>query len=468
MPSRILLIEDDEAFRRMLEEALAELGHEVVPAVSAEDGLDLVRALAGPQGGGEVFDLILTDVRLPGMTGVAAIPHLREASPGTEIIVMTAYTDHETALDAMRQGASDFFTKPFRLSEMQIVVARALERRGLKREIGALREVLRQGRPARKAVGDGPAMRAVLAFVERVAGLDTSVLILGESGTGKEVVADLIHEASPRASGPFVKVNCASIPENLLESELFGHEKGAFTGAFMAKAGKFELAKGGSLLLDEIGDMPLHLQPKLLRAVEQKQSERVGGVKPLRFDVRLIAATNVDLVRRVADKTFREDLYYRLNVAAVHLPALRERKEDIPLLAAHFVRQFNERTGADVPPPGQAALDRLMAHHWPGNVRQFANVVERAAIFSRSGIITAADVELALAEGAQVLTAGADGCPLSLRQTLNEVERSLILAALRQAGGVQTRAAKALCITPTNLWNKIQKHAIDPSEVLSA
>jgi len=464
MPSRILLIEDDEAFRRMLEEALAGLGHEVVPAGSAEDGLDLARA----QAGGSAFDLILTDVRLPGMTGVAAIPLLREAAPGTEIIVMTAYTDHETALDAIRQGASDFFTKPFRLSEMQIVVGRALEKRGLKREIGALREALRQGRPARTAVGESPAMRAVLAFVERVAPLDTSVLILGESGTGKEVVADLLHEASPRAGGPFVKVNCASIPENLLESELFGHEKGAFTGAFTAKAGKFELAKGGSLLLDEIGDMPLHLQPKLLRAVEQKQSERVGGSKPLHFDVRIIAATNVDLGRRVADRTFREDLYYRLNVAAIHLPPLRERKEDIPLLAAHFVRQFNERTGADIPPPGQAALDRLMAHNWPGNVRQFANVVERAAIFSRSGIITAADVELSLAEGAQVPSARADGSPLALRATLNEVEKSLILAALRQAGGVQTRAAKALGITPTNLWNKIQKHALDLSEILLA
>ncbi|MBA4358398.1 MAG: sigma-54-dependent Fis family transcriptional regulator, partial [Desulfovibrio sp.] len=304
------------------------------------------------------------------------------------------------------------------------------------------------------------------AFVERVAPLDTSVLILGESGTGKEVVADLIHEASPRAGGPFVKVNCASIPENLMESELFGHEKGAFTGAFMARAGKFEQAKGGSLLLDEVGDMPLHLQPKLLRAVEQKQSERVGGAKPLRFDVRIIAATNADLGRRVADKSFREDLYYRLNVAAIHLPPLRERKEDIPLLAMHFVRAFNERSGADIPPPGQAALDRLMAHNWPGNVRQFANVVERAAIFSRSGIITAADVELALSEGAQAPSAGADGRPLALRQTLDEVERSLILAALRQARGVQARAAKALGITPTNLWNKIQKHRLSPAEIL--
>ncbi|MDO9083527.1 MAG: sigma-54 dependent transcriptional regulator [Humidesulfovibrio sp.] len=466
MPSRILLIEDDEAFRRMLEEALAALGYEVVPAGSAEDGLALARAQADAPAGEEPFDLILTDVRLPGMTGVAAIPQLREAAPGTEIIVMTAYTDHETALDAIRQGASDFFTKPFRLSEMQIVVGRALEKRSLKREVGALRQALRQGRPARQAVGEGPAMRAVLAFVERVAPLDTSVLILGESGTGKEVVADLIHEASPRAGGPFVKVNCASIPENLMESELFGHEKGAFTGAFMARAGKFEQAKGGSLLLDEVGDMPLHLQPKLLRAEEQTQSERVGGAKPLRFDVRIIAATNADLGRRVADKSFREDLYYRLNVAAIHLPPLRERKEDIPLLAMHFVRAFNERSGADIPPPGQAALDRLMAHNWPGNVRQFANVVERAAIFSRSGIITAADVELALSEGAQAPSAGADGRPLALRQTLDEVERSLILAALRQARGVQARAAKALGITPTNLWNKIQKHRLSPAEIL--
>ena len=450
MPSRILLIEDDEAFRRMLEEALAELGHEVVPAVSAEDGLDLVRALAGPQGGGEVFDLILTDVRLPGMTGVAAIPHLREASPGTEIIVMTAYPDHETALDAMRQGASDFFTKPFRLSEMQIVVARALERRGLKREIGALREVLRQGRPARKAVGDGPAMRAVLAFVERVAGLDTSVLILGESGTGKEVVADLIHEASPRASGPFVKVNCASIPENLLESELFGHEKGAFTGAFMAKAGKFELAKGGSLLLDEIGDMPLHLQPKLLRAVEQKQSERVGGVKPLRFDVRIIAATNVDLVRRVADKTFREDLYYRLNVIAVALPGLHERPGDLARLAESYRRFFAVRLGKKLGAFSPAVAAAFAGYRWPGNLRELRNVIERAAILATGETIELHDLpeEFGLKPDPAVA--------VGARVTLDQLEAEHIRRVLAMCRSLD-EAARVLGIDPATLYRKRQK-----------
>ncbi len=452
----ILLIEDDEAFRRMLLEALESLGHTVAWAGSAEQGVALARDGA--------FDLILTDVRLPGMTGVESIPLLREASPGTDIIVMTAYSDHATALDAIRHGAYDFFSKPFRLGEMQTVVGRALEKRGLKREIGYLREALRSSRPPRRAVGESPAMRSVFAFVERVAPLDTTVLILGESGTGKEVVADLLHESGPRAAGPFIKVNCASIPENLLESELFGHEKGAFTGAFTARPGKFELAQGGTLLLDEIGDMPLHLQPKLLRAVEQKQAERVGGARPIKYDVRIVAATNVDLAQRVADKTFREDLYYRLNVATVHLPPLRERKEDIEPLTAHFLRQFNERTGADIPPPGRSALERLAAHHWPGNVRQLANVVERAAIFSRSGVLTAADVELALGEGAQAQApeAGPGGSPLPLRQALREVEKSLILAALRRAGGVQTRAARALGITPTNLWNKLKKHGIAP------
>ncbi len=455
----ILLIEDDEAFRRMLIDALESLGHAVAWAGSAEQGLALAR-----EGG---FDLILTDVRLPGMTGVESLPLLREASPGTDIIVMTAYSDHATALDAIRHGAYDFFSKPFRLGEMQTVIGRALEKRGLRREIGYLREALRSARPQRRAVGQSPAMRSVFAFVERLAPLDTTVLILGESGTGKEVVADLLHESGPRAGGPFVKVNCASIPENLLESELFGHEKGAFTGALTARPGKFELAQGGTLLLDELGEMPLHLQPKLLRAVEQKQAERVGGNRPIKYDVRIVAATNVDLARRVADKAFREDLYYRLSVATVQLPPLRERREDIGPLTAHFLRLFNERTGADIPPPGQGALERLAAHHWPGNVRELANVVERAAIFSRSGVITAADVELALGGGAGVQGGLAGGLveepgasPLPLKQALQEVEKSLILAALRRAGGVQTRAARALGITPTNLSNKLKKHGI--------
>ena len=454
---RILLIEDDEAFRRMLQEALEELGHEVAWAGSAEQGIILAR-----EGG---FDLVITDVRLPGMSGVDALPLLRQAAPGTDIIVMTAFSDHDTALDATRKGAYDFFSKPFRLGEMQTVVGRALEKRSLRQEVGILREALRATRPVRRAIGQSPAMRSMFAFVERVAPLDTSVLILGESGTGKEVVADLIHEASNRASGPFVKVNCAGIPENLLESELFGHEKGAFTGAITSRPGRFELAQGGTLLLDEIGDMPLNLQPKLLRAVEQKQAERVGGARPLRYDVRLVAATNANLPQRVAEKAFREDLYYRLNVAAIHLPPLRERKEDIAPLAAHFVQSFNERTGSDIPPPGQAALDRLMAHHWPGNVRELSNVVERAAIFSRSGVITAADVELALCGGTQCTPAREEGSPLPLRQSLQEVERSLIVTALRRAGGRQTRAAKALGLTPTNLWNKIQKHGITVQEI---
>ncbi|MDP2847415.1 MAG: sigma-54 dependent transcriptional regulator [Humidesulfovibrio sp.] len=455
---KILLIEDNEAFRDMLRESLQEFGHEVAVVRTAEQGIELV------QSGG--FDLVITDVRLPGMSGVDALHMLREAAPSTEVIVMTAFSDHDTALDAIRQGAYDFFSKPFRLEEMQTVVNRALEKHSLKQEIGILREALSSNRTGRQAIGQSPAMQAVHSFVKRVAPLDTSVLILGESGTGKEVVADLIHEASRRAGGPFIKLNCAGIPENLLESELFGHEKGAFTGAIHSKPGRFELAQGGTLLLDEIGDMPLTLQPKLLRAVEQKQAERIGGTKPVQYDVRIVAATNADLARRVADKSFREDLYYRLNVATIHLPPLRERKEDIALLAAHFLQAFNQRTGASIPPLGQASVDRLNAYNWPGNVRQLANVVERAAIFSRSGIITAADVELAISDGAQPAPAGESGSPLPLRQTLQDVERSLIVSALRRTGGIQTLAAKALGITPTNLWNKIQKHGITADESL--
>ncbi|WP_353117246.1 sigma-54 dependent transcriptional regulator [Nitratidesulfovibrio sp.] len=387
MSGHILLIEDDTAFQSMLREALEERGHRVTAAGRAEDGIALLR------GGG--FDLVLSDVMLPGMSGVEAIPHLLSAAPGTDIIVMTAYSTRELALEAVKLGAYDVFSKPFSLKEMDIVIRRAMEKRRLQAEIAALRDSLRRDGPASRIIGESRAIMEVKALIEKVAPLDTTVLIMGESGTGKELASDTIRALSPRASAPFVKVNCAAIPEHLFENELFGHEKGAFTGAATAQPGKFELAQGGTLMLDEIGDMPLAIQPKLLRVVEQKQVERLGGRRPVTLDVRLIAATNQNLADRVREKAFREDLYYRLGVAVVHLPPLRSRREDIPLLAQHVVRRLQGTLGLPVHGLTPAAVAALCSYDWPGNVRQLANVIERAAI-AAEGPIDAPDVDRAL------------------------------------------------------------------------
>jgi two-component system response regulator AtoC len=458
LAGRILVIDDDPAFREMLCEAVASKDHPVESAASAEEGLARVRK--------EPFDLVITDVMLPGMSGIEALSALKEAAPDVDVIVMTAFSSRDRALDAVRRGAYDYFSKPFSLSEMEIVIRRALEKRRLQTEIRSLRRSL----TARTSlVGQGESMRRVLALIRRVAELDTTVLVTGESGTGKELVADSIHSLSRRAAGPFIKVNCAAIPENLLESELFGFEKGAFTGAVAARKGKFELAHGGTILLDEIGDMPLSIQPKLLRVVEGREVERLGGSRPLKVDVRIVAATNQDLAQLIAEKRFREDLYYRLNVAAIELPPLRERKEDLPLLAEHFLERINLKIGTDLRGLSAGAMDLLFAHDWPGNVRQLANILERAAIASTGSVLTGADIRAAFqrrgqepAAGPGPAAAGGDEA-MSLRRTLEEVERNLILSALQRAGGVQKDAAALLGISPKNLWNKLQKHAIAAS-----
>ncbi len=457
MPERILVIDDDASFQSMLCEALTEKGYDVERAGSAEQGLEL----AGRGG----FDLILLDVQLPGMTGIEAIPLLNDASPKTDIIVMTAYSSKHSALEAIKLGAYDYFTKPFSLKEMEIVIKRALEKRLLQDQIRLFKKKLGEKSPASNIIGDSEPMRRVKELVERVARLETNVLITGETGTGKELIADTIHTLSHRASGPFVKLNCAAIPETLLESELFGHEKGAFTGATGIKRGKFELAAGGTILLDEIGDMPLHLQPKLLRAVEQKQVERLGGAKPIAFDIRVIAATNQILAELVKQKKFRDDLFYRLNVASIHIPPLRERKGDLPLLAEHFIKNVNVKLGTDIARISPRAMEILFAYDWPGNIRQFANVLERAAIFSRGQVITESEIDLGLQEHERPL-APAEIVPASnlpLRESLQEYEKNLITSALKKHHGVQTEAAKQLGITPKNLWNKLKKHAIDPA-----
>lgn len=443
----------------MLVEALDERGFTVEQAETAEDGI--VRAGKGG------LDLILHDVKLPGMSGLEALPKLKEVAPETDVIVMTGYGSRDTGIQAMRDGAYDYFSKPFSIKEMEVVIRRALEKRGLQAELEVLKRNLKGAGPLDKIIGDSPAMQEVKDRLSRVAELDCDVLVLGETGTGKELISDTIHAMSSRAAGPFVKLNCAAIPESLLESELFGHEKGAFTGAASSRPGKFEQAEGGCILLDEIGDMPLHLQPKLLRAVEQKQVERVGGSKPIRFDVRIIAATNQELEQRVDAGEFRSDLYYRLNVASIHLPPLRERREDIPRLVDHFIRQANLKLGTDVRGADKKAVRKMFEYDWPGNVRQFANAIERAAIFSKSGVIHASELELAFSrtpgddEAEQAPGAGFEEMKLPLREAINSFERRLITNALAKTRGVQTEAASLLGISPKNLWNKLRKHGID-------
>jgi len=457
MAEKILIVDDDRAFQGMLVEALTDKGYEIDTAPTAEDGI--TKAGAGD------YDLILHDIKLPGMSGLEALPHLADAAPGVDVIVMTGYASKDSGVQAMQHGAYDYFTKPFSLSEMEVVVRRAMEKRRMQLELAELKK-RGSTSPLHDIIGQSAPMQAIKKRIARVAELNADVLIMGETGTGKELVSDTIHAMSTRGKGPFVKLNCAAIPENLIESELFGHEKGAFTGATSVKHGKFEMAKGGSILLDELGEMPMHLQPKILRAVEQKQAERLGGAKPVKYDVRIIAATNLDLEERIAQGHFRSDLYYRLNVATLILPPLRERKTDLPELADFFLDRANRRLGTDISAISADAMEIFFNYDWPGNIRQFANAVERAAIFCTSSVITPSEVDQAFSNKQPQKDAGLSlpETSLPLKQALIQYERSLIENALRLTGGTQTDAAESLGISAKNLWNKLKKHGMNPAQ----
>ncbi|MCD6320558.1 MAG: sigma-54-dependent Fis family transcriptional regulator, partial [Candidatus Desulfofervidaceae bacterium] len=332
MSYRLLIIEDDSTMRFALSELLSQRGYEIVEAADAEAGLKVVQK--------EEIDLAIVDIKLPGMNGLEAISLIQEKDASLPVIIITAYGDKKKALEALKKGAYDYFTKPFKMEEIEIVIKRALEKRRLEKEIRTLRQQIEVGQEFREIIGQSEAMKKLFNLVKKVLDTDVTVLISGESGTGKELVASVLHHHSPRKDKPFIKINCAAIPETLLESELFGYEKGAFTGAISSKPGKFELAHEGTIFLDEIGEMPLSIQAKILRVLQEKEFERVGGTKTIKVDVRIIASTNRDLWEAVQRKTFREDLYFRLNVINIHLPPLRERKEDIPLLIEHFIRKY--------------------------------------------------------------------------------------------------------------------------------
>src|SRR5271166_3544565 len=380
----ILVIEDEEKYRRVIGLHLSSAGYEVKAAGTAEDGLRLA---------GEV-DLILTDLKLPGMDGLAFIEKIRAQNTHTPVIVMSAFGTIENAVEAMKKGAVDFIPKPFSLDHLTVVVEKALEVRKLRDENRELREALGQKYQFANIIGHSRPMQEIFTTINRVAATRATVLLAGESGVGKDMIARAIHQHSPRADRPFVKINCTAIPENLMESELFGYEKGAFTGANTTKLGKFEQADTGTVFLDEIGDVPASIQVKLLRILQEREFERLGSNVTRHIDVRVIAATNQDLRAALAEGTFREDLYYRLNVVPLNIPPLRERKQDIPFLANHFIKKLAPDTGCQVESITDAAMDKLIAYHWPGNVRELENVIERSLVMATGAQLDAADIKL--------------------------------------------------------------------------
>jgi two-component system response regulator AtoC len=443
--TRVLVVDDDPGLRQSLGLLLGEAGY----AVDAEG--DPVRALERATAG--AYDLILCDVRMPGLEGREFLRRYRAAGGSALLVMMSAYGNEDAALDAMRDGAYDYLHKPFRPDEVLFTLRKAEERERLRNEVAELRAAVATGGAG--LVAESAAMRRVLGLATRVAGHATTVLITGESGTGKELVARFIHQRSPRAEARFVAVNCAAIPEALIESELFGHRRGAFTSASEDRRGLFEEAAGGTLLLDEIGELPLALQPKLLRALEEGAIRRVGDGQERKVDVRVIAATARELDELVRDGRFRDDLFYRLNVVRLHLPPLRERPEDIPALAAHFLAQAATRQGRALSLTSRA-LARLREYPWPGNVRELRNALERAAVLAPGATLDAAD--LALGDPRAAIPAGGPTQPLKAQ--VEALERTVIERALHEAGGNRREAARALRVSLRTLFYKLRRYGL--------
>ncbi|HZY03397.1 MAG TPA: sigma-54 dependent transcriptional regulator [Anaeromyxobacteraceae bacterium] len=441
MAARILVVDDDQSSRELLSRILGQDGHEVT---ALSDGREAIEAL----GAGDPPDLVVSDIRMAEADGLQVMDAYRQKAPDTPVILVTAFGTVDGALEAIRRGAADYLSKPYDVDAIKLVVARALKQRALALENRTLRRGLRDKYRLENVVGRSEAMLQVFKTAARVASTDATVLIQGESGTGKELVARAIHESSPRASGPFVAVDCGAIAEGVLESELFGHARGAFTGAQAARRGLFEEAGGGTLFLDEIGDVGPNLQARLLRALQEGTIRRVGTNEPIAVDARVVAATNRDLEQAVKEGAFRADLYYRLNVVAIRIPPLRDRREDVPLLAEHFAHKHGRGEGATISP---AARDLLLAYHWPGNVRELENVIARALALNPSGVILPDDLPEAIRSGAASEPAAADLVGQE-RPTLQELEQRYARQVLRETGGNKSRAADILGIDRKTLY----------------
>ncbi|MFQ5780680.1 MAG: sigma-54-dependent transcriptional regulator [Nitrospiria bacterium] len=447
---RIQIVDDKESMRHSLARLFSEKGHEVIESASGEEALGSFQETES--------DLVITDLQMGGMTGLDLLREIKKRAPLTQVMVITAFGTVESAVEAMRQGAFDYLLKPFSLAEIETKADKALEQRRLLTENRFLRETI-QGRFG-KIIGHSPKMQQVYRLIEKVAPNTAPVLILGETGTGKELVAREIHNKSPRAERPFVTVNCGAIPENLIESELFGHEKGAFTGAVTSKKGRFELAEGGTLFLDEIGELPLHLQVKLLRFIQERELERVGGTKTTKVDVRLIAATHRDLKEEVQARRFREDLYYRIRVIEIHLPPLREREEDIVELGAHFLRKFNHELHKDVQFPSEI-IDLFSAYHWPGNIRELENMVERAVVLADGDTIRIEDLPSEIHSiPAPIDSSETPSETKGMADRIEAMEREMIRKTMEETQGNQTQAAKILGLHRSSLQYKLRKYGL--------
>ncbi|TSA09001.1 MAG: sigma-54-dependent Fis family transcriptional regulator [Deltaproteobacteria bacterium] len=450
----ILIVDDEKNYLVVLKELLSEENYEVITAENALQALEIFKE--------SDLDLVLTDMRMPKIDGIELLESIRSINNEIPVIIMTAYATVEKAVKAMKKGAFDYVTKPFQNEELKITVRKAIDLYKLKRENLNLRHEVSRKYQFGNIIGKSPVMLKLYEMIEKVAGTKATVLITGETGTGKELVAKAVHYNSPRKNNAFVSVNCAAIPETLLESELFGHEKGSFTGAIAMRKGRFELADGGTIFLDEIAEMPTALQAKLLRALQEMEFERVGGTKTLKIDVRVIAASNKDLKKEVEAGTLREDLYYRLNVMHLRLPPLRERPDDIPLLAAHFLQKYSQELGKGGLEISPAVMRGLYTRSWPGNVRELEHVIERAVILASGREITPADMA---SESQEIENIDLDidrfiPMQVKLNEALEEVEAKMIKRALARAGNVQAHAAAMLGITKSLLQYKMKKYNI--------
>lgn len=444
---KVLVVDDEQSQRELLEMVLTEEGYEVHTASNGEEAVEMVMD--------RFYSMVIMDLKMGGIGGLEALKRIKEISPSIQVLIVTAYASVDSAVEAMKSGAISYLTKPVDLEELKIQVEKTMERSDLMAENVSLRAQVEGTFLATRIIGKSSRILEIFDILKMVAPTDATVLILGESGTGKELIADAIHMNSPRKSGPLVKVNCAALPETLLESELFGHEKGSFTGAIARKEGRFKLADKGSLFLDEIAEMSLILQAKLLRVIQTMTFERVGGTETIKSDIRLIVATNRDLEKEVREGRFREDLYYRLNVIPLTLPPLRERREDIPLLAEHFLNSISERSGKIIRGFAPKAMDLIVRNRWKGNVRELENVIERAVILSRGELLQPEDLPGHVKGDDYQDTIGVTpGRPLS------ELEKEAIISTLEMTGGNRTEAAKLLGISRRTLQYKLKEYGI--------
>jgi two-component system response regulator PilR (NtrC family) len=457
LKDKILVADDEQSMREFLDIMLKREGYRVSSASNGEEVLKLVEK--------DLFDLILMDIRMPKMDGISVLKNIKVLSPETTVIMITAYASADTAIKAMKEGAYDYITKPFKVEEIKLIIKNALEKKNLQKENILLKQVVRDRYHFENIIGQSPKMLDLFDLMEKVAPTKTNILITGESGTGKELVAKAIHYNSPRKDKPFVTLNCGAIPEPLIESELFGHMKGAFTDAIVTKKGLFEVADEGAIFLDEISELPLMMQVKLLRVLQDKEFKRVGGTEDIRVDVRIISATNKDLEEAVREKQFREDLFYRLNVIQIKIPPLLERREDIPHLANHFLKKYSEELNKNITKISPEALQILLNYHYPGNVRELQNIIERAVALEigqelgAQNLSSYLDDQLPLKKGPIIPDIPSEG--INLEKVVEDLERSLLMKALDKSKGIKKKAADLLHINFRSMRYRLEKYGLN-------